>query len=109
MAKPPWCPIPGRPGDHRIGEAHWPGSRAYVLRPANAMYAHPVLAGQQICLGDIVTMLNGGIVRVESAAESGDGVNWGDVSGGAFMALAPVDTTQPRGRLETVPTYTYGA
>jgi len=60
-------------------------------------------------MGDIVTMRNGGIARVESAAGSGDGINWGDVSGGAFMALAPVDTTQPHGRPETVPVYTYAA
>lgn len=90
MAKPPRCPIPGNRG---VGEAHWPGSRTLGHRAPNSTKKHPVHAGQQICLGAIVTMRNGGIVRVEGAAESGDGVNWGDVSGGAFMALAPVDTT----------------
>lgn len=109
MAKPTRCPIQGEAHDHYPGEGNSPGSRTYDLLPSNAIKYHPVLAGQQICLGDIVTMRNGCIARVESASESGDGVNWGDVSGGAFMALAPADTTQSRGGSETVPTYTYGA
>jgi len=109
MARPAWCPIPGKPGDHVLGEGSWPGSRTFAHRPLNIMSYHPVLAGQQICLGDISTMRNGGIARVESAAESGDGMNWGDVSGGAYQALASVDTVPPRSRQETVPVYTYGA
>lgn len=98
MAKPLWCPILSRPGGDRIGDGHWPGSRAYGHLAPNVIDELPVLAGQLICLGYIVTMRNGGIACVDSAAETGDGVNWGDVSGGALMALAPVDTTQPRRR-----------
>lgn len=109
MERPLRCPIPKKPGIYDLSEGSWPGNRTFVLRSSNAVTSPTVLAGQQICLGDIATMRNGGIARVESAAESGDGMNWGDVSGGAYQALASVDTVPPRGRQETVPVYTYGA
>lgn len=109
MARPPWCPEHGKAGDHRLGEASWPGSRTYGHLESNEVHEHPVLAGQQICVGDIVTLDRGCIARVESAAGSGDGMNWGDVSRGAYMALAPADTTPPQGRPGTVSVYAYGA
>lgn len=80
--------------DHVLGEGNTPESIAD--EPNQFDLRAPVLAGQQICTGDIVTMRNGKIARVESAAGSGDGMNWGDVSGGAYVALESIDTTSPR-------------
>lgn len=94
MARAPWCPMQDRPGDHILGEGSTPES---VADDASQFSIElPVPAGQQICQGDVVTRRNGGIVRVESAADSGDGMNWGDVSGGAYVALESVDTMSPR-------------
>jgi len=93
MASAPWCPVQDPPGDHVPGEGNSPESIAHV--PNQFALRIPVLAGQQICAGDIVTMRNEKIVRVESAAGSGDGMSWGDVSGGAYAALESIDTTPP--------------
>ena len=111
-AQPNLCPpLPAMDprGDHVIGGANRPGSRTYSHREGNVMHHIPVLAGQKICLGDIVTQNGDFLERVKSAATTGDGVNWGDVSRGAYMALAPVDTTNCRNGEESMPVYTYGA
>lgn len=97
MTRPPWCPL-GKVGDHVLGEASSPGSNdLYCSDPAATKEFH-VLPGQQICPGDILTVLGQRVFRVESAAASGDGMNWGNVSSGAYMALTPADTTSTHGR-----------
>ena len=107
LARETWCPVQRKARDHPLGEASNPESVAHStdqipLRPR-------VLPGQQICPGDIVTMRNNdGIVRVESVTKSGDGMNWGDVSGGAYVALESVDTVSAPGRLKTIPVFASG-
>lgn len=69
----------------------------------------PVLGGQQICVGDIVTLEGGYVCQVESVAGEGDAVNWGNVGGRAHMALASVDTTGLADGEESVPAYGPGS
>lgn len=97
----------GRAGDHRLGEASSPESVAHD--PRQVQTPAFVAAGQQICQGDIVTMNDDGIVRVESAETSGDGMNWGDVSGGAYVALCSVDTLSKPSRPEPIGVLAPGA
>lgn len=94
MTGAPWCPVQDIPRDHILGGGNGPESVANDLSQHSIELQVP--AGQQICQGDIVTMSDEGIVRVGSAADSGDGMNWGDVSGGAYAALKSVDTTPPQ-------------
>ena len=94
-----WCPLQ-EAGD-RIGNAHQPGFDSYLHNPPPLTF--PVLANQQICQGDIVTLKDCYIAQVESVAPTGDGKNWGDVSNGAYIARAPVDTRGMSDGDETMP------
>jgi len=61
------------------------------------------LGGQQICIGDIVTIRDGRACQVGSVGTAGDEANWGDVSRGAYMALASVDTEGHHDGDDTLP------
>lgn len=93
--------------DHRLGEASNPESVAHDTNQLPICF--PVLAGQQICQGDIVTTRDGNIVRVESSEKSGDGINWGDVSSGAYVALESVNTMSARYGSELTRVFAPGA
>lgn len=111
MARLPWR----RPASHGTdppagghGGARCPESRAYAYLEGNVVHHIPVLAGQGIRCGDIVTQVGDRAARVHGVSEEGDGANWGDVGEGAYVALATVDASGASGD-RTVPVYTYGA
>lgn len=106
MVRLPWRRSP-RPAAGWDGGARGPGSMAYAHLEGNVVHRIPALEGQVIRRGDIVTQSGDRLARVTSAACSGDGMNWGDVSAGAYVALA--DAGAPGGAGSSVPVYTYGA
>lgn len=67
----------------------------------------PVLPGQEILKGDIVTLSGGPepgyAVHAESAGDTGDARNWGDVSRGAFMAMEGTGGPVAAGRAVMIP------
>lgn len=78
----------------------------YAHLEGNVVHRVPALAGQDIRRGDIATQVGDRLARVTSVTAGGDGMNWGDVSRGAYVALA--DSTS--GSADAgVPVYTYGA
>jgi len=93
------CPVPG-PGTH-VGGGVRPGSMFCVSNPAPEELL--ALGGQQICIGDIVTIRDGRACQVGSVGTAGDEANWGDVSRGAYMALASVDTEGHHDGDDTLP------
>jgi len=84
-----------------VGSGIKPGLQIYISDPAPEEL--PALGGQQICMGDIVTMRDGHACQVGSVGTTGDEVNWGDVSRGAYMALASVDMEGRPDGDDTVP------
>lgn len=99
------CPVPGGAG--YVGSSVRPGARTHVGNPGPEEL--PALGGQQICVGDIVTLERGYACQVESVAGEEDAVNWGNVGGRAHMALASVDTVGLRDGAESVPAYGHGS
>lgn len=99
------CPVPGAGG--YVGDSVWPGARTHMGNPPHMRLA--VLGGQQICNGDIVTLDGGYACQVESVGAEGDAVNWGNVGGGAYMALASVDTVGLRDGEDSVPAHGPGS
>lgn len=99
------CPVSGT-GAH-IGSSVKPGARIYTANPAPLPV--PVLGGQQICVGDIVALRGGYACQVGSVAATGDAANWGDVGGGAYMALASVDMAGRGSGEDTVPVHDPGS
>ena len=107
MARLPWQRSRARTGGQPHA-AHRPGSRAYAHLEGNVVHRIPARAGQEIRRGDIVTQEGGRLARVCSAAGAGEGMNWGDVSAGAYVALGPTGATGTPWEGH-VPVYTYGA
>jgi len=79
----------------------------YAHLEGNVVHRIPALEGQDIRRGDIVTQSGDRLARVTSAAGAGGGMDWGDVSAGAYVALA--DAGAQGGPDAHVPVYTYGA
>ncbi|MDD9808565.1 MAG: hypothetical protein OXU25_01870 [Thaumarchaeota archaeon] len=100
-------PCPTHGSSDYIGSSVRPGSRTHIRNPGPEDLL--VLGGQQICVGDIVTLRDGYACQVGSVATTGDAVNWGDVGGGAHMALASVDTVGRGDGEDTVPAYGSGS
>jgi len=78
-----------------LGGPYRPGDVPYSSIDNEIPMKLPVLPGQAIARGDIVTLSgkpgeqgqeDGHAMRVESIGDTGDARNWGDVSRGAFMA-----------------------
>lgn len=96
-----------------------PGDVPYRNLDLNIPMELPVLGGQVIAKGDIVTLSggagpgargeeNGYARRAESVGDTGDARNWGDVSRGAFMALRGVDGSKAASgakRITVMPPY----
>lgn len=119
MSAYPWCPtskdyVPPAncvsplhiAGDDVPNENDVPGSRSCSHINASYQHEHFVAANQQICKGDIVTIKDELLVRVNSTSDRGNGKDWGDVGNGTFMALQTVDT---RDELKKIYVYSPGA
>jgi len=82
------------------GSPYRPGDIPYSGLDKEIPMKLPVLPGQAIARGDIVTLSGkqgeqsmeaGHAIRAESIGDTGDARNWGDVSRGAFMAKEGTD------------------
>lgn len=98
----------------RMGSPYRPGDVPYGHLDFNIPMELPVLGGQVIAKGDIVTLSpgpgqgsscgeRGYAMRAESIGEGGAARNWGDVSRGAFMALRHVDSSGAASGAKSIP------
>lgn len=122
-----------KPGDHVMGGGIYPGSRSWASRPENRAQMLPVARNAVIYPGDLVTIRASDIsvtgddpltdatetsytAQKEGFAahpistnsdrtDTGNGAQWGDVSGGVFQALNYVNNTGLRNGEQDVSVY----
>jgi len=76
-----------------IGSAHKPGYRSRNHLPQNTVLEFPVLAGQKIALGDIITLSSGHYASNFFSGNTATSYNTADLRRGMFQALNAVDNT----------------
>jgi len=76
-----------------IGGGHKPGYRMRQHLDQNVVNEMPVLAGQRIAMGDIITATDSGLAANFETGNASSSYNTADLRNGAFQALNPVDNS----------------